>query len=91
MLFRSIFILSSLCLRPSSTIWRKQKSGLEYWDSSAQRVRCSHSHTGDYSLYINQVREEDAGEYTCRVEDGKQFIVKNVLLRVIKGEPQEKN
>ncbi|XP_067094341.1 lymphocyte activation gene 3 protein-like [Osmerus mordax] len=67
------------------TIWRKKKSGLEYWDSSAQRVRCSHSHTGDYSLYIKEVREEDAGEYRCRVEDGKQLIIKNIILRVIKA------
>lgn len=68
------------------TIWRKEKSGLEYWGKdSGQRVRCPHSNaaTGDYSLYIKEVRVEDAGEYTCRAEDGKQLVLQNVLLRVV--------
>lgn len=76
-----------------STVWRKQKSGLQYWGSSwsqkgTQRAQCPHSQfeRGDYSLQINNVREEDGGTYSCRVEHGDHVTETIVTLRVIKGE-----
>ncbi|XP_070692034.1 lymphocyte activation gene 3 protein-like [Pempheris klunzingeri] len=72
------------------TVWRKQKSGLQYWGSSwlqgNQRVRCPHSQyeSGDYSLQINNVREDDGGSYSCRVEHRDQVSETVVILRIIK-------
>lgn len=75
-----------------STVWRKQKSGLQYWGSSwaqkgASRVRCPHSlfEKGDYSLQINDVREEDGGLYSCSLECGNQVTENKVMLRIITG------
>lgn len=74
-----------------STVWRKQKSGLEYWgyawSSKTQRVRCPHTmfESGDFSLQIDNVKEEDGGVYTCRVERGVQVIEKIVTLRITRG------
>ncbi|XP_044064948.1 lymphocyte activation gene 3 protein-like [Siniperca chuatsi] len=73
------------------TVWRKEKSGLQYRGSSwsqkgIQRAQCPHSQfeTGDYSLQINNVNEEDGGMYSCRVEHGDQFTKNEVMLRIIK-------
>ncbi|KAL0985111.1 hypothetical protein UPYG_G00153030 [Umbra pygmaea] len=68
-----------------STVWRKAKSGLEYWGIGANRVRVPQSHTGagEYNLYIKDVRREDGGKYTCMVEDGEKRVTSNVLLMVI--------
>ncbi|XP_047188169.1 lymphocyte activation gene 3 protein [Scophthalmus maximus] len=71
------------------TVWRKQKSGLQFWGSSwsqkgIQRVHCPHSQfeRGDYSLQINSVREEDGGVYSCTVEgQGDEYMV---MLRIIR-------
>jgi len=75
-----------------STVWRKQRSGLQYWGSSwsqkdSQRVRCPHSQfdRGDYSLQINSVTEKDGGLYTCRIEYGNHVYDNQVTLRIIKG------
>ncbi|XP_039973495.1 hemicentin-2-like isoform X2 [Xiphias gladius] len=72
------------------TIWRKQKSGLQYWGSSwsqkgIQRVQCPNSlfERGDYSLHINNVREEDGGVYSCSVENGVQVVENVVMLRIM--------
>ncbi|XP_060905252.1 contactin-2-like [Labrus mixtus] len=74
-----------------STIWRMERSGMQYWGSGwtqkgIQRARCTNSQLeiGDYSLQINSVREEDGGYYTCRVSPGDQVPQNRVLLRVIK-------
>ncbi|KAM4581558.1 lymphocyte activation gene 3 protein [Odontesthes bonariensis] len=73
------------------TVWRKQRSGLQYWGSSwsqkdNQRVQCPHSQfdRGDYSLQISGVTEEDGGLYTCRIEYGNHVAVNQVMLRIIK-------
>lgn len=75
-----------------STVWRKQKSGLQYWGSAwslkgIQRAECPHFkfERGDYSLQINSVREEDGGVYSCRVENVDRVTENIVRLRVIKG------
>uniref|UniRef100_A0A3Q2PG32 Lymphocyte activation gene 3 protein n=1 Tax=Fundulus heteroclitus TaxID=8078 RepID=A0A3Q2PG32_FUNHE len=72
------------------TVWRKQSSGLQYWGSSwfgkgEARVRCPHTEfaKGDYSLEINNVKEDDAGLYTCKVELRSRVTVKQVMLRVL--------
>lgn len=72
------------------TVWRKQSSGLQYWGSNwfakeGSRVRCPHSEfaKGDYGLQINDVRVEDAGLYTCRVELRGHFTKKQIMLRVL--------
>ncbi|XP_074539379.1 lymphocyte activation gene 3 protein [Halichoeres trimaculatus] len=72
------------------TVWRKQKSGLQYWGSSwtqggVPRVRCPHFNfeRGDYSLQITNVREEDGGIYSCRIENANQ-VTNMVRLRIIK-------
>lgn len=78
----------------NSTVWRKQKSGLQYWGASwsqkgsqGSRIRCPHSQfeKGDYSLQINDVTEEDGGFYSCNLEIEKHVFKKVVLLRIIKG------
>ncbi|XP_026173305.1 contactin-2 [Mastacembelus armatus] len=73
------------------TVWRKQKSGLQYWGSSwaqkgAQRVQCPHTQfdRGDYSLEINNVSEDDGGVYSCVMEFGDKVSENIVVLRVIK-------
>lgn len=75
-----------------STVWRKQKSGLQHWGSSwypkgLQRARCPHSQfeRGDCSLEINNVREEDGGVYSCKVESGHKVTENVISLRIIKG------
>lgn len=75
-----------------STVWRKQKSGLQYWGAAwslkgIQRAECPHFkfERGDYSLQINSVREEDGGVYSCRVENVDRVTENIVRLRVIKG------
>ncbi|XP_071372457.1 lymphocyte activation gene 3 protein-like [Centroberyx affinis] len=72
------------------TVWRKEKSGLQYWGygwakQGTSRIQCPYDEfgRGDYSLHISDVREEDGGDYTCRVDDGKQRVRKVVTLRVI--------
>ncbi|KAM6994345.1 lymphocyte activation gene 3 protein [Tautogolabrus adspersus] len=74
-----------------STIWRMQRSGMQYWGSGwtqkgIQRARCPNSQfeRGDYSLQINSVREEDGGFYSCRVKQGHQETQNVVMLRIIK-------
>lgn len=77
------------------TVWRKQRSGLQYWGSSwtsngdekgAQRARCPHSlfERGDFSLQINNLREEDGGLYSCKVETEREVVEKVVRLIIIK-------
>uniref|UniRef100_A0A667X4L4 Ig-like domain-containing protein n=1 Tax=Myripristis murdjan TaxID=586833 RepID=A0A667X4L4_9TELE len=73
------------------TVWRKQKSGLQYWGSTwsqdgTPRAQCPYSEfgRGDYSLHITNVREEDGGNYTCRVLDGGNVDEQKVTLRVVK-------
>ncbi|KAF7670152.1 hypothetical protein LDENG_00050160 [Lucifuga dentata] len=75
----------------TGTVWRKQRSGLQYWGSGwtkhgTQRIRSLQSELerGEYNLHITKVREEDAGVYTCRVEDGKLLVQRMVMLRVMK-------
>ncbi|KAM9353491.1 lymphocyte activation gene 3 protein [Symphorus nematophorus] len=72
------------------TVWRKEKSGLQYWGSNwspkgIHRVQCPHSKfdKGDYSLQINEVMEEDGGLYFCKVEND-QTTENMVTLRIIK-------
>ncbi|CAJ1062504.1 uncharacterized protein LOC117822504 [Xyrichtys novacula] len=73
------------------TVWRKQKSGLQYWNSSwsqkgIHRIQClaSRFERGDCSLQITKVREDDGGVYSCRIEYGRRVTEKTVMLRVIK-------
>ncbi|XP_042345297.1 lymphocyte activation gene 3 protein-like [Plectropomus leopardus] len=72
------------------TVWRKERTGLQYWGSSwstkgTQRIRCPHSQfeKGDFSLQINNVRKEDGGTYTCRVVQRDQVNENKVILRII--------
>ncbi|XP_073340857.1 lymphocyte activation gene 3 protein-like [Pagrus major] len=73
------------------TVWRKEKNGLQYWGSSwspkgTQRARCPHSQfeRGDFSLQINDVREEDGGIYSCRVANDHRVTENMVKLIIIK-------
>ncbi|XP_068426588.1 lymphocyte activation gene 3 protein-like [Clinocottus analis] len=74
----------------TGTVWRKQRSGLQFWGSiwspkvTQRRIKCPHSkfEKGDFSLHINNVREEDGGVYSCRVEHGDRVILKVVTLRI---------
>uniref|UniRef100_A0A3Q3KRU0 Ig-like domain-containing protein n=1 Tax=Monopterus albus TaxID=43700 RepID=A0A3Q3KRU0_MONAL len=73
------------------TVWRKQKSGLQYWGSNwvkkgIQRVQCPHYQfeRGDYSLQINDLKENDGGVYSCRVTLGNIVSENVVRLRIIK-------
>ncbi|XP_040900178.1 lymphocyte activation gene 3 protein-like [Toxotes jaculatrix] len=72
------------------TVWRKQRSGLQYWGSSwtvngTPRVKCPHSlfEKGDYGLQINNVNEEDGGVYSCSVEAGGREVENVVYLRIM--------
>lgn len=85
-LFRTYDLLTLPFTR--STVWRKLKSGLQYWGSAwqpreTQRVQCRHTQfgRGDYSLRISDVREEDGGDYSCTV-DRRRF---KITLRIMKG------
>lgn len=65
-------------------MWKKLKSGLQYRGLPTHRAQCPHTQfeRGDYSLWINDVREEDGGVYSCAV-DGEGSTV--VTLRIMKG------
>ncbi|XP_034730133.1 contactin-2-like [Etheostoma cragini] len=72
------------------TVWRKQKSGLQYWGSSwsskgTHRVQCPHNQfeRGNFNLQINNVMAEDGGIYSCMVENGGKWAVNVVILRII--------
>ncbi|KAK3572101.1 hypothetical protein QTP86_022330 [Hemibagrus guttatus] len=65
------------------TVWRRDKSGLEFRAvGQASKVYCPHPNFGssDFSLHIQETREEDAGMYRCEVEGQNP---KNVMLYVI--------
>lgn len=78
------------------TVWRKQKSGLQLWGSSwtstgdqkgIHRARCPHSlfERGDFSLEINDLREEDGGLYSCQVETEHgafEMLVNLIIVKV---------
>lgn len=71
-----------------STIWRKERSGLEYRGSRwSQRVQCPHLQldSGTFSIQINNVTEDVVGLYSCKVDLRNQVIEKQVMLRLIKG------
>ncbi|XP_030014822.1 hemicentin-2 [Sphaeramia orbicularis] len=75
----------------TGTVWRKDKSGLQYrghsWTKDGPvRIHCPHTlfERGDCSLHINHVREEDAGIYSCSVQHEKKHVETEVMLRVIK-------
>uniref|UniRef100_A0A3P9K7D0 Lymphocyte activating 3 n=1 Tax=Oryzias latipes TaxID=8090 RepID=A0A3P9K7D0_ORYLA len=72
------------------TIWRKERSGLQYWGSSfvgkaGARVQCPHAQfdKGNCNLHINTVTESDGGLYTCKVLYGNKFEENQVWLRVV--------
>lgn len=67
------------------TVWRRDKSGIEFRPvGQAPQAHCPHPNFGntDYSLHIEETREEDAGMYRCEVEGQNS---KDVMLRVLKG------
>lgn len=72
-----------------STVWKKRKSGLQFWGSAGKlrethRAHCPHTQfvSGNYSLWINDVRTEDGGVYSCMVEGEGSTVV---MLRIIEG------
>ncbi|KAG5271372.1 hypothetical protein AALO_G00178960 [Alosa alosa] len=74
--------------RGESTVCRREKSGLVYRGSVlGHRSHCLGSQFGDYSLYIDAVREEDAGQHVCSVQGhglGRGTTTWKVMLRVMK-------
>ncbi|KAG7469362.1 hypothetical protein MATL_G00127930 [Megalops atlanticus] len=69
-----------------TTVWRIEQSGLEFRGvGPGERSDCPHSSfvKGDFSLHIDDMREEDGGEYICRAGQGKWQIQNLVTLRVI--------
>lgn len=83
--------LTRLCV-PLRTVWRKQRSGLQYWGASwtqkgVYRAHCPHPQfmKGDYSLLISRVVPEDGGVYFCSVEHLGLTTTVTVTLRVMAG------
>uniref|UniRef100_A0A3P8WXB8 Lymphocyte activating 3 n=1 Tax=Cynoglossus semilaevis TaxID=244447 RepID=A0A3P8WXB8_CYNSE len=81
--------LTRLCV-PLRTVWRKQRSGLQYWGASwtqkgVYRAHCPHPQfmKGDYSLLISRVVPEDGGVYFCSVEHLGLTTTVTVTLRVM--------
>ncbi|KAK7157382.1 hypothetical protein R3I93_008766 [Phoxinus phoxinus] len=69
------------------TVWRREKSGLEFRPVRDQpRANCPVPNFGksDYSLHIAGTTIEDGGKYVCEVV-GKTKMVKVVVLRVIRA------
>ncbi|XP_019724574.1 lymphocyte activation gene 3 protein isoform X2 [Hippocampus comes] len=73
------------------TVWRQERSGLQFWGSrwlqkGQQRVRCPRCQlqAGDCGLRISDVREKDGGRYACKFQSGGQIITRRLVLRVIK-------
>ncbi|KAI4877345.1 hypothetical protein NFI96_017323, partial [Prochilodus magdalenae] len=67
------------------TVWRRDRSGLEFRPvGRGLNVHCPQPNfgKGDYSLHIENVREEDGGMYYCVVQ-GNSVDIK-VMLRVVK-------
>lgn len=75
-----------------STVWRKQRNGLEYCGSlwvvsGIKRVQCPHPQfdRGEYNLHMKDVREDDGGMYICSIENQGQHVKNVIRLSVIKG------
>ncbi|KAG2469798.1 LAG3 protein, partial [Polypterus senegalus] len=71
------------------TIWRVDKSGLEYWSNNILKraqAHQAHFHKGDYSLSIDHLGEDDAGQYKCRVKYGHQEFKVTVNLHILQVE-----
>ncbi|XP_039619595.1 lymphocyte activation gene 3 protein-like isoform X1 [Polypterus senegalus] len=76
------------------TIWRVDKSGLEYWSNNILKraqAHQAHFHKGDYSLSIDHLGEDDAGQYKCRVKYGHQEFKVTVNLHILQAVPTEKS
>lgn len=74
------------------TVWRKTQSGLQFWGTrwlhkNTKRVQCPHYQfeRGDYSLQITNVKLEDAGLFSCRVDTVNRVNKHQVMLRIIQG------
>lgn len=76
------------------TVWRRDKSGLEFRpvgkDTSQVHCPAPNFGKGDFSLHIEGVKEEDGGLYLCILEHS-QTVFKNVMLRVVKGRMPSQN
>ncbi|XP_043117680.1 protein borderless-like [Puntigrus tetrazona] len=69
------------------TVWRREKSGLEFRPVRDQpRANCPVPNFGksDYSLHITETALEDGGKYICEVE-GRIRMVKLINLRVVRA------
>ncbi len=47
-----------------------------------ERVALQHSYVNDWSLIIQQVTEDDSGEYLCQV-NSEPIIVKSINLQIL--------
>ncbi|XP_023662837.1 lymphocyte activation gene 3 protein [Paramormyrops kingsleyae] len=69
-----------------STVWRMDASGMEFRGMGVgQRSGCPHTQfgKGEFSLQIEEVKNEDAGTYICTVMTKAVTIQKQITLRVI--------
>ncbi|XP_076010907.1 lymphocyte activation gene 3 protein [Genypterus blacodes] len=73
------------------TVLRKERSGMRFWGHAWMQHGTQRAHSpqaeftrGEYNLHIRDVRDDDAGVYTCKVQDRTHSVQKTVMLRVIK-------
>lgn len=54
----------------------------DYKITNDERIKIQHSYFSDWSLLIQQVNDEDSGEYICQVNTEPQMI-KKIALKVL--------
>ncbi|XP_041123852.1 diverse immunoglobulin domain-containing protein 2.1 [Polyodon spathula] len=72
------------------TVWRSEKSGLEFWSSLTSKRMKAHQprfHSGDFSLAVEDMRMSDAGRYRCAVNYERKNFQRFLHLHVMQVSP----
>lgn len=55
----------------------------DYRLTNDDRIKLEHGYVSDWSLSIQQVNEEDAGEYICQINTEPEIISTRIFLQVL--------
>ncbi|RXN00379.1 Lymphocyte activation gene 3 protein [Acipenser ruthenus] len=80
----------SLADSAERSVWRSEKSGLEFWSSLTNKRAKAHQprfHSGDFSLAVEDTRMSDAGPYRCAVSYDRENFQRLIHLHVMQVSP----